>query len=351
MSLCVCTGFVDANTNPLNLGRDTLLRHSRSHSDDSNYDESQLSCGSFHGYCEVAQEPLDLSKSTARSMMAPVSPPTSTTIDNPTPIFPIPEPATHQNQAMPQESLFLNVNDQCGSPQPPWDYRLDGDWETILTGDNFDLDAVNTSLLHATSEALSALDIPGIPELGNPDSSVDEHAKEQASLLQRKWHTFFEVAAISGHTTPEISQFGGHIDDSYRHSLHERLQPRVQHGILPSTRFLVSPTPSLLPSDSLICIQNLCLQFYFSKFHPLFPVVHVPTFRPGTQNSILLLSICSVGSLIIGSSRALSHGISMFERLNKAILASVLFPPQNCLSNANTCSGRATCQSRAALVR
>ncbi|CAG7916347.1 unnamed protein product [Penicillium olsonii] len=206
---------------------------------------------------------------------------------------------------MPQESLFLNVNDQCGSPQPPWDYRLDGDWETILTGDNFDLDAVNTSLLHATSEALSALDIPDIPELGNPDSSVDEHAKEQASLLQRKWHTFFEVAAISGHTTPEISQSGGHIDDSYRHSLHERLQPRVQHGILPSTRFL-----------------NLCLQFYFSKFHPLFPVVHVPTFRPETQNSILLLSICSVGSLIIGSSRALSHGISMFERLNKAILAS-----------------------------
>lgn len=38
---------------------------------------------------------------------------------------------------------------------------------------------------------------------------------------------------------------------------------------------------------------------------------------------MLLLSMCSIGSLFLGSPRAVAHGISIFERLNKAILASV----------------------------
>lgn len=62
---------------------------------------------------------------------------------------------------------------------------------------------------------------------------------------------------------------------------------------------------------------------YFTKFNPVFPIVHAPTFRPSTKSSLLLLSICSVGSLFIGSPRAASQGQRIFEMLNKSILASV----------------------------
>lgn len=41
----------------------------------------------------------------------------------------------------------------------------------------------------------------------------------------------------------------------------------------------------------------------------------------------------------------------MFERLNKAILASVLFPSLRLLEYANDCSGRVTYQNRASLLQ
>jgi hypothetical protein len=67
---------------------------------------------------------------------------------------------------------------------------------------------------------------------------------------------------------------------------------------------------------------NLCLQMYFTHFHPVFPVIHAPTFRPRTYNKLLLISICSIGSLFIGSPEATAQGHQLYARLNKAILAS-----------------------------
>lgn len=67
---------------------------------------------------------------------------------------------------------------------------------------------------------------------------------------------------------------------------------------------------------------NLCLQMYFSHFHPIFPVVHEATFRPRSWNILLLISMCSIGSLFIGSPEAISQGHQLYARLNKAILAS-----------------------------
>jgi hypothetical protein len=67
---------------------------------------------------------------------------------------------------------------------------------------------------------------------------------------------------------------------------------------------------------------NLFAKLYFHRFHPLLPVIHTPSFRPTTENALLFLSICSIGSLFVGSSRALAQGAKIFERLNKAILAS-----------------------------
>lgn len=74
---------------------------------------------------------------------------------------------------------------------------------------------------------------------------------------------------------------------------------------------------------------------YFTKFNPIFPVVHAPTFCPSPKRSLLLLSICSVGSLFLGSSFAAAQGVKIFERLNKAILASVLSNFQNDIRQMN----------------
>ncbi|KAJ6114333.1 hypothetical protein N7486_000111 [Penicillium sp. IBT 16267x] len=246
-------------------------------------------------------------------IMSLMSPANSAPVDKQTPNLPVGDNTTYPNHASPLASLFLDGDvwkDQI-SPLPPpvWDYLRDNrEWDTLLTGENFDLDAVNLSLLCATSD-YPPLDAPPdtIPHLDTsrlhpPPNLVAESAKQPSNLVQEKWHTFSGLC--SGQMTP-VPPENNLIDESYRKRLAERLQPRVQHGILPSTPFL-----------------DLCIQAYFSKFHPLFPIVHVPTFRPGIQNSILLLSICSAGSLVVGSPRAISHGISMFERLNKAILSS-----------------------------
>ncbi|KAJ5297579.1 fungal-specific transcription factor domain-containing protein [Penicillium antarcticum] len=247
------------------------------------------------------------------NMLAPLSPSHSTPIDQQPPMIPAPGDGLQNSQMTPLTSLFsLETGDDWrGSSQSAlWDCQPDQDWDALLTGELFDLDAVNMTLLNEASEHFPALQTPPEIPAGRPQrlgQTCDEHVgqRQYDSLLQRKWHTFCEFVSSSGQMTPVVHQEGHDINDAYRERLAERLQPSVPSGILPSTTFL-----------------DLCIQTYFSKFHALFPVVHMPTFRPGIQNSILLLSICSIGSLFIGSTRALAHGVSMFERLNKAILAS-----------------------------
>jgi hypothetical protein len=96
-----------------------------------------------------------------------------------------------------------------------------------------------------------------------------------------------------------------HIDERYRDKLSHKLRPS-----------LVEETP--LSVDYL----NICLRLYFRRFHHVFPVVHQATFRPNSQNALLFLSMCSIGSLFIGTPTAASQGHKIFTRLNKAILAS-----------------------------
>ncbi|OKO90300.1 Transcriptional regulator ADR1 [Penicillium subrubescens] len=309
--------------------QDTLLRHSRSHPAGSNAYTS--TAGMYRAIDESMDESMDeehqeynvnpelISQAIgseipavplhldhlnpmAGNMMAPVSPPNSSSIDKHTPNMSIGETSTYPTQVTPLTSLFsLETGDawrnQASPQNPMWDYLLDREWETLLTGEDFDLDAVNTSLLYATSDYVPVDTIPGmditrlLPSVQTASMNSDS-AKQHADTVQKKWHTYSELAS-SGQMTPDVPREASFIDEAYRKRLADRLQQR-----------------------------DLCIQAYFSKFHPLFPVVHMPTFRPGTQNAVLLLSVCSAGSLFVASSRAISHGISMFERLNKAILAS-----------------------------
>ncbi|XHG04457.1 hypothetical protein AWENTII_007725 [Aspergillus wentii] len=223
----------------------------------------------------------------------------------------VPVQQNQNNQAANHHGDFVmphwpsaEMNDILASETSPWEILPDGlrdlDWMSWLTGPNFDLEALNQSLIETTEMQLTDL-------VRNPD--------EAPGPIQRRWHTFSESIVSSGQTTPDRRRPGssdrdrGHIhmipDESYRQTLAESLQQRVQPGILPSTGFL-----------------DFCLQAYFKHFQSIFPLIHVPTFRPSKKNALLLLSICSIGSLFLGSSRAMAHGISMFERLQKSILAS-----------------------------
>ncbi|KAK5800143.1 hypothetical protein VI817_002355 [Penicillium citrinum] len=202
------------------------------------------------------------------------------------------QPVNHHGDiAMPHWSS-TDMNDIIPSEASPWEILRDapGDLDLMswLTGPDFDLDALNQSLIETTE---------------NQTTNLIRNSNEVQVPIQRRWHTFPEPILSSGQTTPDLrcpnssDRDQGHIhmiaDESYRQKLAEGLQQRIQTGILPSTGFL-----------------------------SIFPLIHVPTFRPSKKSAIVLLSICSIGSLFLGSSRAMAHGISMFERLQKSVLAS-----------------------------
>lgn len=91
------------------------------------------------------------------------------------------------------------------------------------------------------------------------------------------------------------------IDEQYR----EKLRNRLNYFDLPPMEFL-----------------NLCAKMYFKRFNRVFPIIHEPTFKINENNLLVFLSICSVGSLFVGTKESTDHGNRIFERLNKYVLAS-----------------------------
>ncbi|KAH7070244.1 hypothetical protein FB567DRAFT_584640 [Paraphoma chrysanthemicola] len=153
-----------------------------------------------------------------------------------------------------------------------------------LLGDDFDVDALNLSI----SARLDAVE--NTPNnLHTPSSSL---SLELVSRVQQKWHIKLSRVVTPRHSTDQVDQ--GLVDESYRDNLSHRLHPRMSNISLPSADFL-----------------NLCIKLYFDRFNPVFPIIHGPTFRPSSENVLLLLSICSIGA-----------PLKIFQILNKAILAS-----------------------------
>lgn len=199
------------------------------------------------------------------------------------------------------------------SPGPSW-----------LIGYDFDLEALNSaSTVPATMEMGEPLFQPHIPFNVMPNLLDSESSRRSAiqrrqrpinDVVKKSWFSQTEDieddedghrGAATGHTTPAIGANQYDVDDNFRTRVSLKLKPRTNDDPLPSNNFL-----------------NLSVQMYFTKFNTVFPVIHGQTFRPTPKNSLLLLSICSVGSLLIGSKGAAAQGVRIFERLNKAILAS-----------------------------
>ncbi|GAB1192603.1 hypothetical protein APSETT444_001796 [Aspergillus pseudonomiae] len=145
------------------------------------------------------------------------------------------DPTTHEPDVPMAQFASTEVDGSVSACNGPWPVVWDGpgdlDWTSWLTGTDFDLDALNQSLLESTE--LRAKD--AARSLGGA-----------AGPIQRRWHTFSETAISSGQTTPDQSDPGNNhpgqiricADESYRQRLAESLRQQIQPGILPSTGFL-----------------------------------------------------------------------------------------------------------------
>lgn len=133
-------------------------------------------------------------------------------------------------------------------------------------------------------------------------------SNESEELVCSKWYTRLKLD--EGKTFPSRAESEGaeeqfRVNENYRDTLSRKLRPKYLEDAKLSVEYL-----------------NLCLRLYFNRFHPILPLIHVPTFRSNSQNALLFLSMCSIGSLFIGSADAAAQGHRIFSRLNKAILAS-----------------------------
>ena len=208
-----------------------------------------------------------------------------------------------------------------------------------LLGSNYDINALNISLSSALADWNEDLSQPQrssmsqqIEDAADPSGQVlpISESIERRPTVQEGWHTHLGDKDDS-QSQPAWPQTHDQVDDRYREGLSNRLQPQPIAPLLPSSGFLVS-SESRIAVCTLTCelFQNLCIKLYFAKFNPVFPIIHAASFRPTSENALLLLSICSVGALFIGSPIAVTKGRQIFEILNKAVLASVSTPVVQC---------------------
>ncbi|PYH66748.1 uncharacterized protein BO88DRAFT_427360 [Aspergillus vadensis CBS 113365] len=213
----------------------------------------------------------------------------------------------------PQSATGMNLHDSV----------LQTDTDSWFLGADFDVNALDFSISSAISEwaqlpstphMLGSVGLAEEPLHSAPTSYAKGNGDEShpADIVRKRWFTCLSPPDVNqfvyrGPNRPSDSFPQGRIDadDNYRAGLSQRLKPRMHDEALPSAEQL-----------------NLFAKLFFSRFHSLFPVIHAPTFRPTAENSLLFLSICSIGSLFVGSSHAVAQGLRIFERLNKAILAS-----------------------------
>lgn len=67
---------------------------------------------------------------------------------------------------------------------------------------------------------------------------------------------------------------------------------------------------------------ELTLEIFFERFHPVFPLW--VSSNPRNKNNMafsnpLLLALCSIGALFIGSEKATNHSLKMFEQLSRSL--------------------------------
>lgn len=190
--------------------------------------------------------------------------------------------------------------------------------------DDYDLENFSQFLFGINSAHVDASQADRVNASGrlktglNTSHTQIDHSKRRISDLRPYWHTQVSVVdgphgAVSRCVTPttDNDQSKDDIDEIYRANAASNLLFKNRNEPLPS-----------------IGLLNLFIHLFFTRFNLALPLIHGPTFKPRKENGLLVLSICSAGSLWFGSKEARNAGSMLFERVNKAILES---PWERCL--------------------
>lgn len=158
----------------------------------------------------------------------------------------------------------------------------------------------------------------------NTETLTGQKSSQIGDCIRRHWHTFVATPQVEI-SEPDLDAEKTQVDETFRLDLNQRLHPSVPAGEIPSTEFLVgryvTPQPRFPIVDQRY--KNASIRAYFNHVNPIFPILHTGTFRLSKKNSLLLMSMSTMGSLFLGSSIAVSKGRKIFHMLAKAALVSV----------------------------
>ena len=121
-----------------------------------------------------------------------------------------------------------------------WNIDLEAQVPNWLADDDFDLNALNSSVMASAVNdvptlACQAEESPLLAFLAQPTSV---HEPREEDLLCHQWFSFIP-ARDTGRNTPNTVPEQTEVDDQYREGLSNCLQQRVMAEPLPSTEFLV----------------------------------------------------------------------------------------------------------------
>lgn len=194
------------------------------------------------------------------------------------------------------------------SSSQPWWLQHDLNLEAFDTS-LFDFSNIDERWFQPLNSHSNAIPVDGTDTLQSQSPTTQsEHLADDR--VQKAWFT--HVAEVDDAQNMENTHSERLLETSNSFELGNSFRAKACQRL--TTQQNADPLPS-------IGLLNVSLRTYFTKFAPLFPIIHSHTFRPSRENSFLLLIMCSIGSLLNGDDAA-SHGIKMFERFNKALLAS-----------------------------
>ncbi|KAK9448271.1 uncharacterized protein V1518DRAFT_418498 [Limtongia smithiae] len=217
-------------------------------------------------------------------------------------------PASQQQTRNLQDALNNITSDYASAAFPQVPYSQ----QSTSSGNSFSLDhtislIMGDFLVGIDQNAITSnvSNSSGNVSLISTSSSYSRRRKDSRGSVDRVSDRVLSQAIPGQSRRVSAGQGRINIDEQYRTLIKTKLLPTAYSESVPSTDYL-----------------NLCLRLYFTHFNPIFPLLHVPTLGSASENSFLLFSMCSIGSLFIGSDNTTGQSTKIFEWLNKTILAS-----------------------------
>ncbi len=151
-----------------------------------------------------------------------------------------------------QDNLCISAEENGNVLQTPtsldfWDYGFDPHYPSWLAGDDFDLNALNSSIAATISPYIfpqQAMALENDTRTNQTNEVQDDLAVTKSTdYMSKRWFTHLDEGRTGqvtpGKSTPRPSSVQTHVDETYRVNLNNKLRARLSEESLPSTKFLV----------------------------------------------------------------------------------------------------------------